>query len=189
MLETNSARRCDWAKSEILEKYHDAEWGVFSLDPHLHFEQICLSGLQAGLSWELILTKRPGLRKLFANFDYRLISQWPDDEAKKICQNGEGIRNIRKITAVLNNARAFSELEDKHGNACEYAFRLIGEKVIKNAYSSWSDIPAYSDEAAILSRAFRGAGFQYFGPTIAYAYMQSVGFVDDHIIACFRKQL
>ena len=186
MSETNNIQRCDWAKSDVLINYHDNEWGVFTLDSHIHFEQICLSGLQAGLSWELILRRRPSLRRLFANFDYRLISCWSEDEVKRICQCDDGIRNNNKIAAILENARAFLELEEEHRNVCEFAFKLVGEKVIKNTYSSWSEIPAFSEESIILSDTFRRAGFKYFGPTIAYAYMQSVGFVDDHIISCFK---
>lgn len=184
----DSIQRCDWATSEALITYHDGEWGVFSQDSRLHFEQICLSGLQAGLSWELILNRRHNLKRLFANFDFRVISGWSKKESTCICRDSSGIRNISKIEAVLNNARAFLRLENEHGNVYDYALELIGGKPKSSAYFYWHDIPSFSKESVALSCAFRKVGFKYFGPKIAYAYMQSVGLTDDHIVSCFRKK-
>ncbi len=180
--------RCDWATSGILVEYHDKEWGVFTLDEKTHFEQLCLSGFQAGLSWEIVLRKREFLREAFAGFDPSRVAVFDDACAEKIIGDSRGIRNRRKVHSVINNARRVLEIRHAHGSFAGYVFKSIGRTIRVGAWPCWEDIPPSTDESKTLSDLLRNAGFTFFGPTIAYAYMQSVGFVNDHIVTCFRRR-
>nr|HDM59408.1 DNA-3-methyladenine glycosylase I [Bacillota bacterium] len=94
--------RCDWATSELLIEYHDTEWGVFTLDEVVHFEQICLSGFQAGLSWEIVLKKRAFLREAFAGFVPEKVARFDESMIARIARDARGIRNVRKVRSVVN---------------------------------------------------------------------------------------
>ncbi|RLC45301.1 MAG: DNA-3-methyladenine glycosylase I [Candidatus Coatesbacteria bacterium] len=179
--------RCDWATSELLIEYHDTEWGVFTLDEVLHFEQICLSGFQAGLSWEIVLKKRAFLREAFAGFVPEKVARFDESMIARIARDARGIRNVRKVRSVVNNARAFLELTSNHGSFPEFVLDFLGGAVRTSHHRSWSEVPSSTAESEALSKLLRGHGFTFFGPTIAYAYLQSVGFVNDHIISCFRR--
>ena len=180
-------QRCDWATSEILVYYHDNEWGNFTLDDLTHFEHLCLSGFQAGLSWELILTKRDFLRKVFSCFNPELIVGYSNKKIDSIMKNKRGIRNKQKIDSVINNAHAFTNIKNEYGSFSKYVYAYLGNEVVTNNYKTWSEIPSFSEASQELSGLMRKQGFKFFGPTIAYAYMQSVGFVNDHITKCFKR--
>ncbi len=179
--------RCDWATSRILIEYHDKEWGVFTLDERTHFEQLCLSGLQAGLSWEIILKKRDFLRNAFAGFVPEEVVAFGDDRAGRIIRDPRGIRNRRKVQSVINNAKRVLEIKESHQSFPEHVFDVIGGRIRTANWICWEDVPSWTRESQTLSDLLRKAGFTFFGPTIAYAYMQSVGFVNDHIVTCFRR--
>ena len=169
-------------------EYHDREWGVFTLDERTHFEQLCLSGLQAGLSWEIILQKRDFLRDAFAGFAPEQVAAFDDDRVERIIRDPRGIRNRRKVYSVINNARRLLEIKDEHSSFPEYVFEGTGGTVRTSNCASWKEVPSSTRESQALSNLLRGAGFTFFGPTIAYAYMQSVGFVNDHIVTCFKRR-
>jgi len=179
--------RCGWATSKILISYHDKEWGIFTLDERTHFEQLCLSGFQAGLSWEIVLKKREFLREAFAGFAPEKVAAFDDACAENIIGDPRGIRNRRKVHSAINNARRVLEIGRIHGSFAEYVFDNIGGTIKVGAWSRWEDVPSSTDESTALSSLLRKAGFTFFGPTIAYAYMQSVGFVNDHIKDCFKR--
>jgi len=179
--------RCDWATSEILIDYHDNEWGKFTLDDLIHFEHLCLSGFQAGLSWEIVLKKRDDLRKIFSSFNPEVIVRYSNKKINHIQNNKKGIRNKQKIESVVNNAKVFSAIKSHYGSFSKYAFNFLGNEVITNHYKSWKETPSFNEASQELSRLMKKHGFTFFGPTIAYAYLQSVGFINDHITTCFKK--
>lgn len=181
--------RCDWATNTILIDYHDNEWGILTFDDLLHFEQLCLSGFQAGLNWELVLKKRDNLREIFSNFNPAEIIKFDEERIRRILQDKNGIRNKKKVYSVINNANRFLKIKKKYSSFSKYIYEYLGNKIIINNYKSWVQIPPFTNASERLSEFLNKQGFSFIGPRIAYAYMQSVGFVDDHIISCFRKKV
>ncbi|MCD6326460.1 DNA-3-methyladenine glycosylase I, partial [bacterium] len=157
-------------------------------DERTHCEQLCLSGFQAGLSWEIVLKKRDFLRAAFADFDPELVAGFDEARADDIIEDPRGIRNRRKVRSAINNARRVLEIRRIHGSFAAYVFQNLGGKIRTGDWTRWEDVPASTDESQALSDLLRKAGFTFFGPTIAYAYMQSVGLVNDHIVTCFKRQ-
>jgi DNA-3-methyladenine glycosylase I len=185
---TDARIRCAWGTSDPLSQaYHDAEWGVPLHDERSLFELLCLEGAQAGLAWITILRKREGYRRAFENWDVaRLASYGPDDEARLLADPGI-VRNRAKIRSVIGNARATLELADGDGLDA-HIWSFVGGSPVQNAWDSMADIPAETDASRELSRDLRGRGFNFVGPTIVYAFMQSAGLVNDHVVSCYRHR-
>jgi DNA-3-methyladenine glycosylase I len=180
-------KRCDWANSEILINYHDREWGILTFDDAIHFEHISLSGFQAGLSWELILKKRQNLCKMFSGFDPYKIAEYKQKKIDSLIDCSDGIKNKKKIISVIRNAKAFVSVKEKHGSFSRYLFSHLGNGVKVNNYKHWKSIPSFTKDSIRISNLLKKEGFSFLGPTITYAYLQAIGFVDDHIKDCFRK--
>jgi len=179
-------KRCDWVNNKILEKYHDLEWGIPINNDKKLFEFLVLDGMQAGLSWEIILKKRIDFRNAFHNFDPTKIAKFTSQDVRKLLENKKIIRNKQKINSIINNAKRFLEIKNGLGSFHDYLWSFVSYKTIQNKYKKWSDIPDYNKEAIAMSQDLKKRGFTFVGPTICYAFMQSVGMVNDHIISCFR---
>ena len=169
-----------------MRSYHDAEWGVPVHDDRRLFEFLVLEGAQAGLSWSTILARRQAYREAFAGFDPELVAGFGETETAVLLQNQGIIRNRLKIEATILNARAFLKVRREFGSFDRYIWRFTGGNTIQNAWERMSDIPAKTPESQKLSADLRRRGFRFAGPTICYAFMQTVGMVNDHISACFR---
>ena len=169
------------------QSYHDKEWGVALHDDRGLFELLILEGAQAGLSWSTILKKREGYRKAFDNFDVRKISRYSEDDVAQLLVNPEIIRNKRKITATITNAKAFLQVQEEFGSFDHYLWQFVGGKPMQNSWARMTDIPASTPESAAMSRDLQRRGFKFVGPTICYAFMQAVGMVNDHVVGCFRQ--
>lgn len=182
--------RCAWvpAGNEMYEKYHDIEWGVPVHDDRKLFEFIVLESAQAGLSWAIVLKKREGYRKAFANFDPKRVAKYGQSEVKKLLQNTEIIRNRQKIEAAVKNAKVFLEIQKEFGSFDSYMWSFVSGKTIKHDLRSLKDYPKFIPEAEAFAKDLKRRGFGFFGPTVAYAHMQAVGMVDDHMIGCFKRQ-
>ena len=180
--------RCTWATGDYLAPYHDTEWGVFTLDDRAHFEHLSLEGFQSGLSWTTILKKRAHLNRLFSDFDPAAAAQFDEDTIEKILQDPGGIRNRRKVVSVVNNARRVLEIIEREGTFGAFLFDAFGGKVVVNRFTKDSDIPPHSEKSARLAKTLKGEGFSFVGPTTVYAHLQSMGFVNDHLTSCFRRQ-
>jgi len=178
--------RCEWATNKVLINYHDSEWGTPLYNDRKLFEFLALDGMQAGLSWELILKKREDFRHAFRDFDPKKIARFTSQDIKKLLKNEKIIRNRQKINSVVNNAKRFLEVKKELESFRDYLWSFVSNKTIQNKYRRWSDIPAYNKEALIMSKDLNERGFTFVGPTICYAFMQSVGMVNDHIVDCFR---
>ena len=185
MLDDNMSR-CSWVSDDIHIKYHDTEWGVPLHDDKKLFEFLILDGMQSGLSWKIILNKRSSFKKAFNNFDPKKISLYAENDVKKLLTDTGIIRNRRKIESVVNNAKRFLEVQKEFKTFDLYIWSFVHHETKKNQYRNWSEIPAISKESEKMSIDMKKRGFTFIGPTICYAFMQTVGLVNDHIITCFR---
>jgi len=178
--------RCDWVKEGIHQKYHDTEWGVPLHNDRKLFEFLLLDGAQAGLSWFTILKRRPAYRKAFDNFNPEKISQYKKSDINSILKDEGIIRNRKKVESFVNNAKKFLEVKDGFGKFDDYIWGLVDNKIKVNKFINWKQIPAISKQSELMSKDLKKRGFTFVGPTICYAFMQTVGMVNDHVITCFR---
>jgi DNA-3-methyladenine glycosylase I len=179
--------RCDWANINELEmKYHDEQWGVPVHDDRLLFEMLILEGAQAGLSWDTILQKRENFIDAFDNFDAVKVSQYSETKIGQLLNNRGIIRNKLKINAAVENAKRFLEAQQEYGSFDRYIWSFVNGRSINNKWQAMSDIPSTSPESVEMSKDMKKRGFKFVGPTICYAYMQSAGMVNDHLVSCFR---
>lgn len=182
-------KRCDWCLSaEDYIHYHDTEWGVPCHDDKKQFEFLILEAAQAGLSWLTVLRKRDGYRKAFANFDVHQVAKFSEEDIQQLITNPAIIRNKLKISAAVNNARLFLEVQKEYGTFSRYIWGFVGGKPIVNHWKEMSEVPATSAESDALSKDLKKRGFKFVGSTIMYAHMQACGLVNDHIVSCFRHK-
>jgi DNA-3-methyladenine glycosylase I len=179
-------QRCEWAKIEPSLSYHDTEWGVPLHDDRKLFEFLILEGTQAGLSWEIILKKRNNYRVAFDSFDPRLVSQYDEHKTGELIANPGIIRNRLKITAAIQNAKAFLKIQKDFGSFDTYLWRFVAGRPKKNSWRTIQQIPCRSAESDALNKDLSQRGFKFVGPVICYSFMQAVGLVNDHTIDCFR---
>ncbi|MBN2734099.1 MAG: DNA-3-methyladenine glycosylase I [Methanomicrobiaceae archaeon] len=181
--------RCGWANANDLERvYHDTHWGVPLHDDRVLFEFLVLEGAQAGLSWDTILKKRNAYKEAYDDFDFYKIAAYDDAKIEELMQNDGIIRNRRKILSSIRNAGAFIKIRDEFGSFDKYIWAFVGERPIDNSLQSIHDMPAKTELSEKISRDLKKRGFSFVGPVIVYAFMQSVGMVNDHEIGCFRYE-
>lgn len=179
--------RCEWAgTSPLYEQYHDEEWGVPTHDDRSLFEFLILEGAQAGLSWETILKKRKGYQDAFDQFDAKIISTYSESKIEALLQNPNIIRNKLKVNSAVTNAKLFLDVQREFGSFNQYIWQFTQGKTIQNSFNKMSDIPANTPESDAMSQDLKKRGFKFIGTTICYAYMQSMGMVNDHVVSCFR---
>jgi DNA-3-methyladenine glycosylase I len=181
-------QRCEWATTEAMIAYHDAEWGTPVHDDRTLFEFLILEGAQAGLSWQTILNKRENYRRTFDHFDAAAIARYDARKVEALLADAGIIRNRLKIAAAIENARKFLRVQQEFGSFDAYVWRFVGGQPIHNRWQSLREIPAETPESNALSKDLKGRGFRFVGPTICYAFMQAVGMVNDHVVSCFRYE-
>ncbi|NQV38656.1 MAG: DNA-3-methyladenine glycosylase I [Candidatus Marinimicrobia bacterium] len=180
-------KRCDWlGNNELMQKYHDDEWGTPCHDDRLWFEFITLDAFQAGLSWQIVLNKREGFRAAFDNFEPNIIATYDESKAEELRQNPAIIRNKLKINATITNAQAFLEVQKEFGSFDTYIWQFTNGKPIQNTLKSIKEIPASTPLSDEISTDLKKRGFKFVGTTIVYAFMQGAGIVNDHTVDCFR---
>ena len=181
--------RCPWCLGfPAYVAYHDTEWGVPVYDDRIHFEFLVLESAQAGLSWATILKKREGYRKAFADFNYKIVADFPDSYVQELLQDPGIIRNALKIKAAINNARRFMEVQEEFGSFSNYIWGFVGGKPIQNSLRSMGGAQATTPESDLLAKDLKKRGFKFLGSTTIYAHMQATGLVNDHLVDCFRYQ-
>jgi DNA-3-methyladenine glycosylase I len=185
---SDSPWRCPWAKTPLGIQYHDQEWGVPIHDDRRLFEFLALSGIQAGLSWEIVLKKRLALRGAFAQFNPTIVARYDGRKLSRLLANAELVRNRRKLEAVIHNSRRLLEVAEEFGSFDAYLWRFVDGVPIVNRWRRPAETPTSSAVSDRLSRDLRQRGFQFAGTTICYAFMQSVGMVNDHLLRCFRHK-
>jgi DNA-3-methyladenine glycosylase I len=182
--------RCWWAgQTEIYRRYHDEEWGRPVDDDVRLFEKLCLEGFQSGLSWLTILKKREGFRRAFAGFDHHRIARWRPGRVDALLQNADIVRHRKKIESVLNNARRAVELEREQGSLAAYFWSFEPprserpRRMTRNALMKLTQ----TETSNRLSKDLKKRGFSFVGPTTAYAFMQAMGLVNDHLEGCCAR--
>ena len=166
--------------------YHDEEWGVPVHDDRKLFEFLVLEGAQAGLNWSIILKKREGYRKAFADFDPKRVAAFDKKRIERLVADPGIIRNRRKIESSVGNAKAFLEVQKEFGSFDAYMWSFVDGKPIQNKWRRLSQIPVSTPVAERMSKDMIKRGFRFVGPTIIYSHMQAVGMVNDHLVDCFR---
>jgi len=178
--------RCEWATNEQMITYHDTEWGVPLHDDRVLFEFLVLEGAQAGLSWDTILKKRENYRKAMDNFDPVAVAKYGERKTAELLANPGIVRNRLKIASAVTNARAFLAIVEKFGTFDAYIWRFVDGETVKNSWRELSEIPAKTPLSDVMSKDLKQRHFRFVGPTICYAFMQTVGMVNDHTVDCFR---
>jgi DNA-3-methyladenine glycosylase I len=187
VLSENDLVRCGWAGSDPLYlAYHDQEWGVPLRDERALFEMLILEGFQAGLSWITILRKRENFRRAFDGFEPAKVAAYDDAKIAALLADPGIVRNRAKIEGAVRSAKAYLELMRERGGASGFLWQFVNGEPIVNQRRSLAEVPAETAEARAMSKALKQRGFRFCGPTIAYAFMQAVGMVDDHVVECFR---
>ena len=167
--------------------YHDTEWGVPCHDDLELFERLALESFQAGLSWSTILRKREAFRTAFLGFDPAVVAAFDDGHRERLMSDAGIVRNRAKIDATIGNARAFLDVAKAFGSFDAYLAAMVPPPPARlPAGVSMPGVPVTTPASDLLSQDFRGRGFKFVGSTIVYAFMQSVGLVDDHLPGCFR---
>lgn len=184
-----SSRPCGWAMQSPLEQsYHDHEWGLPQTDDRVLFEFLVLESAQAGLSWRTVLEKREGYRRHYAGFDPERVACFGEAEVAAMLADRGIIRNRAKIEASIGNAQVFLELQACHGSFARFLWSYVDGQPIQSGLETLEQMPAQTPLSQQLSKDLKRAGMRFFGPTIAYAYMQAVGLVNDHLLHCPRYQ-
>lgn len=177
-------QRCWWCGEHAdYIAYHDEEWGVPCGDDQRLFEKLCLEGFQAGLSWLTILRKRSNFRAAFQDFDFHQIARFNDDDVARLLQNAGIVRHRKKIESVINNATRAIELAAEFGSLAAYFWRYEPE-----CHRPFDGQVSQTAESTRLSRDLKRRGWSFVGPTTAYAFMQSMGIVNDHLPGCERYE-
>ncbi|HUT46952.1 MAG TPA: DNA-3-methyladenine glycosylase I [Sedimentisphaerales bacterium] len=180
-------KRCDWpGDNKLMIEYHDTEWGVPLHEDRKLFEFLLLDNAQAGLSWQTILNKRENYRKAFDDFDPAKIARYNQRKITSLLNNPGIIRNRLKVQSAVTNARAFLDIQAEFGSFDIYIWQFANGTPIRNRWKTLKDIPATSPESDATSKALKKRGFKFVGSTICYAFMQSTGMVNDHLVCCYR---
>jgi len=183
---SEALRRCPWVDDDAeYQRYHDEEWGVPLTNDRALFEKLCLEGFQAGLSWVTILRKRENFRRAFDRFEPERVARYSAKDTARLMQEAGIVRNRAKIEATIDNAKAYLALR-KHGTLQAFLWGFLDSGPVQNRHRTMADIPPESELSRRISKALKAEGFRFVGPTTMYAFMQSVGMVNDHLLGCHR---
>jgi DNA-3-methyladenine glycosylase I len=184
--------RCSWADGgtrpdPLMQAYHDDEWGVPVSDDVELFERLTLEGFQAGLSWATILRKREAFREAFRGFEPAVVARFAEADRERLLGDAGIVRNRMKIDATIGNAAALLAVAAEFGSFDAYLRSVVPVKPPPwSTGTTLADLPAKTPDSDRLSRDLARRGFRFVGSTIVYAFMESVGLVDDHLPSCFR---
>jgi DNA-3-methyladenine glycosylase I len=183
----DGVKRCWWgARDPIYVPYHDREWGFPVADDRRLFEKICLEGFQAGLSWLTILRKREAFRRAFAGFEIEKVARFDARRVARLLADPGIVRHRGKIESAIHNARRALELVDEAGSLAAFVWRFEPPPKARPRKLTRAALVRLTEtaESRSLSKELRRRGFTFVGPTTLYAFMQSVGIVDDHLEGC-----
>ena len=177
--------RCVWSQhDELMQQYHDQDWGVPLTDSRALWELLMLEGFQAGLSWSIVLRKREAFQAAFKGFEPAAVARFTERDIDRLVGDPRIIRARSKIVATIEGAKIFVKMQNEGQNFAELAWDMIGGKAIQNTGS----VPVSTPLSEKVSRELRSRGFKFCGPTICYAWMQAAGMVNDHSPGCFRRE-
>ena len=178
---------CNWDKTSQLNiKYHDKEWGVPVHNDKKQFEFISMEVMQCGLNWNMMINKREIFRKCFDNFDYDLIAKYTAEDIKRIMNTEGMIKSVRKIEAIINNAKCFQKIRTEFGSFCKYLWSYSDNKTI--LYDKHSDgyIPVSNGLSDEICKDLKNRGFKFLGSVTIYSHLQACGIINDHDKNCPR---
>ena len=164
------------------------EWGVPLHEDNRLFEMLVLESMQSGLSWITILRKRKAFQVAFQQFEPVRVAKFGSKEIEKLLDNPGIIRNRAKLEAAVANARATLRVQEKYGSLDSFLWRVVDGKPLVNRWADYHEAPAKTLESELLAKECKEHGFRFIGPTVAYAFMQAVGMVNDHEVTCFRHK-
>jgi DNA-3-methyladenine glycosylase I len=177
--------RCAWGEgSELMQAYHDEEWGVPEHDPRALWEKLMLDGFQAGLAWITVLRKRDAFRKAFKDFDPDKVAKFNEKDVERLLGDAGIIRSRAKIESTIKGAQIFCEMRDSGEDFADYCWSFTDGKVLKG---DGLEFVAKTPLSETISKDMKKRGFKFVGPVIVYAWMQAVGIVNDHSVDCFRR--
>ena len=181
---------CNWGNtSELNLKYHDTEWGIPLWDDRGQFEFLMMEVMQCGLNWNMMINKREIFRSCFDNFEYDKIAEYGKDDIDRIMDTEGMIRSVRKIEAVINNARCFQKIREEYGSFSEYLWAYSKGKTI--LYNKHGDgyIPVSNGLSDAISKDLKKRGFKYLGTVTVYSHLQACGIINDHgsDCPCYKK--
>jgi len=184
----NEINRCWWASENdpLYIHYHDTEWGEPKHEDRMLFEMLVLEGAQAGLSWSTILHKRDNYKKAFDNFDMQKVANYSEEKEKELLSNSGIVRNRLKIKSAIRNAKVFIAIQKEFGSFDSYIWQFVNNSRIVNYWDKAEKVPAKTDLSDKISKDLKKRGMNFVGSTIIYAYMQSIGMVNDHLSNCFK---
>lgn len=187
---TTNLSRCFWVNDNPrMIAYHDQEWGVPEHDDSRLFEHFVLDLFQAGLSWEIVLNKRDNFRRAFDGFDVARIARYGEADVARLRADAGIVRNRLKIEATIHNAQLVLEVQAEFGSFDRYLWQFTDFRTLRDSRGVTREtIRATSPESDTMARELKRRGFKFVGTTMCYAFMQSVGMVDDHTVDCFRYQ-
>ena len=179
---------CNWpTNDELMQGYHDEEWGKPTHSDKVHFEFLILEGAQAGLSWKTILHRREGYRRAFCSYDWNKVARMTEKDVERLMNDPGIIRNRVKIRSAINNAKRFVDVAEEFGSFDNYLWRFTNGKIIDNSPESLEEIPSTSELSDRISKDLKARGFSFVGSTVIYAHLQAVGIVNDHLAGCSHK--
>lgn len=182
-------KRCGWELTDpLMMVYHDEEWGVPVHDDRKLFEFLVLDAFQAGLSWSIVLKKRPHFRRAFRDFEPARVARMTAKNVARLLSDPGIIRNRLKIESAIANAKRFLLVQNEFGSFDRYIWDFVGGRPIVHTLRSLQDMPVTSPESDALSRDLKARGFKFVGSTICYAFMQAAGMINDHTVDCFRHR-
>lgn len=177
--------RCDWAGDDpLMRDYHDQEWGVPMRDSRALWECLMLESFQAGLSWLVVLRKRQALRAAFAGFDPHAVARYDESDVLRLLQDPGIIRSRAKIEATVRGAQIYCEMEERGEKFNDFCWSFTQGKTLRNDGHTRLASTPLSEQ---ISKELKRRGFKFVGPTIAYAWMQATGMVNDHAADCFCR--
>lgn len=177
-------KRCAWAYSEELREYHDHIWGKPQHDETLLFKMLILEGLQAGLSWEIILKKEKAYEEALDQFDYHKIAKYDDKKYQELMETPLLIKNKLKMKAIITNAQSFINIQKEYQSFNQYIWSYVDFQPIQHHYHTSQEVPAFDELSIRISKDLKKYGFKFVGPTIIYSYLQAIGIYNDHEIDC-----
>ena len=177
--------RCPWCESsDLYRKYHDEEWGKPVYDDRTHFEFLVLESAQSGLSWITILKKRENYRVEYDNFNPDIVALYDEDKILKMLENPGIVRYRKKIESSISNAKEFLKIQKEFGSFNEYIWSFTEKKIIKNNWTTLSEVPAKTELSDTIAKDLKKRGFKFLGSTTIYSYLQAIGIVNDHLLEC-----
>lgn len=171
-----------------MQVYHDTVWGVPEYDDQRLFRKLVLDMNQAGLSWKTILNKMDNFDQAYEEFEIEKVARFDEAKVEELMQNAGIIRNRRKIEAAIINAQKILDMQAEGLSFSDYLWGYTNHEVLDNQINSASEVPAKTELSDNIAKDLKKRGFKFVGSTTIYAFLQAVGIVNDHEVACFRYE-